>query len=107
MEIELTQQNFDDEVLSAKLPVLVDFWAPWCMPCQIVGPAVADIAKEYSGKLKVGKLNVDDHPDVASTYQVSGIPNLKIFVNGQIVHELVGALPKDEIRKQLDKFLKK
>ena len=105
MEITLNRDNFQTEVLSSAQPVLVDFWAEWCGPCKIIAPALSEIAKEYEGKLKVGKLNVDEFNDVAQTYQVRGIPNLKIFKNGQIVGEIVGAVPKAEIVKRLQKLL--
>jgi len=103
MQVTLTRDNFQTEVLSSPIPVLVDFWAEWCAPCKIIAPAVAEIAETYAGKLKVGKLNVDDFGDVAQTYQVRGIPNLKIFKNGKIVEEIVGAVPKAELVKRVEK----
>ena len=105
MEIKLDRDNFQTEVLSSPVPVLVDFWAEWCGPCKIIAPAVSEIAAAYEGRLKVGKLNVDDFGDVAQNYQVRGIPNLKIFKNGQIVEEIVGAVPKAEIVKKVEKYI--
>lgn len=106
METTLTKGNFKSEVLESPIPVLVDFWAEWCVPCKIIAPALAEIAETYQGRLKVAKLNVDDYGDVAMQYQVRGIPNLKIFKNGQIADEIVGAQPKDEIVKHIEKVLK-
>lgn len=105
MEVILNQENFETEVLKSEIPVLVDFWADWCMPCHAIAPAVTELAKTYDGRLKVGKLNVDEHPELAAAYQVRSIPNLKIFKNAKIVGELVGALPKSEIRKRVEKYL--
>lgn len=94
MEIEIKDDTFKKEVLEAELPVLVDFWAPWCGPCQMVAPVIAEIAKDYEGKLKVCKLNVDDAPDTASEYGVMSIPTLAVFKKGELVDKLVGAVPK-------------
>jgi len=105
METTLNKDNFDAEVLQSKLPILVDFWAEWCGPCHAIAPALAEIAKEYEGKLRVGKLNVDSEPDLATRYHVLSIPNLKVFQGGQVVDELVGAMPKAEIVKRLQKYL--
>lgn len=105
METLLNSENFEAEVLKSQLPVLVDFWAEWCMPCHAIAAAVTEIAKEYEGKLKVGKLNVDENPQIANVYYVSSIPNLKIFKNGKIVDEMVGAMPKSEMVRHLEKHL--
>jgi len=105
MEITLNQENFETEVLKSGLPILVDFWAQWCGPCLAIAPALTEISEEYRGKASVGKLNVDQFPDIAMRYQVRGIPNLKIFKNGQIVDEIVGSVPKTEIVKKLDKHI--
>lgn len=105
MEITLTKDNFKNEVLESAVPVLVDFWAEWCMPCKLIAPALSEIAAEYEGKLKIGKLNVDEYGDIAMQYQVRGIPNLKIFKGGRIVEEIVGAVPKAEILKRLQKHI--
>lgn len=101
MEIKVNDQNFEEEVLQSELPVFVDFWAPWCGPCRIVGPVVEEIAKEYEGKLKVCKVNVDDANHTAVKYQVMSIPTLAVFKNGEVVAKTVGALPKPEIEKIL------
>lgn len=101
MEVELTDQNFEQEVLKADLPVLVDFWAPWCGPCQIMGPIVEELAKAVEGKAKVGKLNVDEHPVTAQTYGIMSIPSLKIFKGGKVVKEFVGVQNADVLKETL------
>ncbi len=105
MEIVLTKENFDSEVLKSDLPVLVDFWAPWCGPCHVIAPALTEIAKRYERRLKVGKLNVDENPELAAQFQIRSIPNLKVFRHGKIVDEIIGALPKSEILKHVEKQL--
>lgn len=105
MEVIVNKENFAAEVLKSPLPVLVDFWAEWCGPCHAIAPALTELAAEKSGKLVVAKLNVDENPGVAETYQVRSIPNLKIFKGGQVVDEIIGAVPKSEINKVLDKHL--
>jgi thioredoxin 1 len=105
MEVKLDSDNFKAEVVESPIPVLVDFWAEWCMPCHAIAPAVAEIAEKYKGRLKVGKLNVDDHPQIASDYHVVSIPNLKIFKSGKIVDELIGTMPKTELVKHVEKHL--
>ena len=104
-DIIFTDANFQDQVLKAKMPVLVDFWAPWCGPCKIVGPIVEELAKEYEGKVLVGKVNVDDNQDTAGTYSIMSIPTLAFFKNGQIVKTLIGAQPKEVLKKALDEVL--
>ncbi|MEI7510832.1 MAG: thioredoxin [Candidatus Peregrinibacteria bacterium] len=101
----LTDENFDAEVLQSDLPVLVDFWAPWCGPCQMMGPIIEQLATEYEGKVKVGKIDVQDYTEQAQTYGVMGIPAFKIFKNGEVVEEIVGAVPADKIRTALDKHI--
>jgi len=105
MEVTLTDDNFDSEVLSSDKPVLVDFWAEWCGPCKMVSPAVSQIADELSDKLKVGKLNVDENPQSTSKYQVFSIPSLKIFKGGKIIGEIVGAVPKAAIEQKVKGLL--
>lgn len=105
MEVVLNQDNFPAEVLNSPIPVLVDFWAEWCGPCKMIAPTLSEISVEYQGRVKIGKLNVDEFPMLASQYQVRGIPNMKIFKNGQIAEEIVGAVPKQEIVKHLEKLL--
>ena len=97
MTTNINDDNFKREVLDADLPVLVDFWAEWCSPCRMVGPIVEAIAKEYRGKLKVCKLNVDQGLETASSYGIMSIPTLAIFKKGKVVDKIVGALPKAEL----------
>ena len=96
-EITLTKGNFEQEVINSKLPVLVDFWAPWCGPCRMVAPVVAEIAEELAGTVKVGKVNVDDEPELAMKYGISSIPSLLVFKGGDVVNRAVGARPKAAI----------
>jgi thioredoxin 1 len=103
--VEFTDANFDTEVLKSELPVLVDFWAPWCGPCRMIGPSVEALSNEYAGKFKIGKLNSDDNPDVSAKFGIRSIPTLLIFKNGEVVNQLVGALPKDKIAEQLNRAL--
>lgn len=101
MEIELYKETFEQEVLQSDIPVLVDFWATWCGPCKMIAPIVKDIADEYDGKILVGKVNVDEEPDLTMQYNVSSIPTLMVFKNGQLVNKAVGYREKDEILKML------
>jgi thioredoxin 1 len=103
--IELTNENFDSEVVSYQGTVLVDFWAPWCGPCRMVGPVVEQIATEYVGRAKVAKLNTDEASDIASRYGIRSIPTLLFFKNGEMVQQLVGAYPKGKITEKLDAAL--
>lgn len=101
MEIELYKETFEQEVLQSDIPVLVDFWATWCGPCKMIAPIVKEIADEYDGKILVGKVNVDEEPDLTLQYNVSSIPTLMVFKNGQLVNKAVGYREKDEILKML------
>ena len=99
---EFTDSNFNAEVIKSDVPVLVDFWAVWCMPCKMVAPVVAEIANDYNGKLKVGQLDVDGNPGVAQKYGIRSIPSLLIFKNGEVSQMLVGAVPKPQIIAKVD-----
>lgn len=103
--IEVTDNNFKSEVVDSTTPVLVDFWAPWCAPCRIVAPIVEEIASQYSGFVKVAKLNTDENPATASEYRIMGIPTLGIFVNGKMVDQVVGAAPKSHIVEKLKYYM--
>jgi thioredoxin 1 len=98
--LELTDANFQQEVLNSDKPVLVDFWAVWCGPCRMIAPVVEEIAKEYEGQLKVGKLDVDHNPEVSMKYGIRSIPTLMVFKGGKVVEQIIGAMPK---RTLLDK----
>ncbi|HID93436.1 MAG TPA: thioredoxin [bacterium (Candidatus Stahlbacteria)] len=105
--VQISTESFTQEVLNSQLPVLVDCWAPWCMPCLIVGPTVEELANEYEGKVKFCKVNVDDNPDIAGRYGIMGIPTLLIFKDGELVDQIVGAAPKEQISAKLDNILQK
>lgn len=102
MEIELTNENFDAEVLQSELPVLVDFWATWCGPCKMLAPTVAEIAEEYAGRVKVGKVNVDNAPEIAASYGITSIPALLLFRKGEVAKTSVGFVPKADVVAMLD-----
>ena len=101
----VTDSSFAEEVLQSDIPVLVDFWAPWCGPCRMVSPVVDEIAQQYDGKVKVVKLNTDDNPNVASQYGIRSIPTLMIFKGGDRVDMVVGAVPKTTLANTLEKYL--
>ncbi len=101
--LHVTDANFEEEILKSSTPALVDFWAAWCGPCRTVGPVVEELAGEYTGKVKIAKLNVDDNKQTPSKYGVRGIPTLMLFRNGQVVDQIVGAVPKSKIKELLDK----
>ncbi|HIT34459.1 MAG TPA: thioredoxin [Candidatus Faecousia intestinigallinarum] len=101
MEIQLTQQNFAEEVLHSDKPVLVDFWATWCGPCRMLAPIIAEIAEEYAGEIKVGKVNVDEEMGLAGQYQISSIPTVMLFKDGKAVQTSVGYRPKAELEAML------
>ena len=100
-EIKLTDQNFEQEVLRADLPVLVDFWASWCGPCRMLSPVIAEIAEEYAGKVKVGKVNVDEQPNLANRYGIASIPTVMLFKNGEVVSTSLGYRPKNDLETML------
>lgn len=99
------QNSFQKEVLNSKEPVLVDFWAPWCGPCKMVAPVIEEIATEYKGKIQVGKVNVDENPEIASEYGIMSIPSIFLFINGAPVFKLVGFRTKKEIAAEIDKHI--
>ena len=99
--LPVADDSFDREVLASPTPVLIDFWAPWCAPCRAIAPVVEEIAREYAGKLKVVKMNVDDNPQTPSRYGVRGIPNLILFQGGQVKEQIVGAVPKSQLLKAI------
>jgi thioredoxin 1 len=102
----VTDEKFDEEVLKSDLPVLVDFWAPWCRPCLAIAPAVEDLAKEYSGRIKVGKMNVDENPQTPSTFGIRGIPTLILFKGGKAVNQVVGAVPKTRLKIVIEESIR-
>jgi thioredoxin 1 len=103
--VQFTDANFEQEVLKSEKPVLVDFWAPWCGPCRAVGPVVEDLAEAYKGRVKVGKINIDDNPKTATTYGVMSIPTLILFNKGDMMDKLVGLSPKDRLEGLIKKAL--
>lgn len=102
---EFTDDNWQKEVLSANEPVLVDFWAPWCVPCRAIAPHVEALAEQYAGQVKVGKINIDDHQQSPRQYGVRGIPTLLLFKDGKVVGQIVGAVGKDKLEQMLKKAL--
>jgi len=103
--VQLTESSFEQKVLRSPQPVLVDFWAEWCMPCRFLAPVVESVAKEYASKVTVGKLNVDEHPAIAAQYGITGIPTLLLFKNGKVVESVVGVVPKEQIVKLINKHV--
>jgi thioredoxin len=100
-----TTSTWESEILKSKGLVMVDFWAIWCGPCRIIAPTVEELAKEYSGKVKVAKLNTDENPDIASRYKIMGIPTVMFFKDGQKVDQIVGAVPKPQLKAKIDALL--
>lgn len=104
-ELDINEQNFEQEVVSSDVPVLLDFWAPWCGPCKMLMPVVEELAKEYDGKIKVGKVNTDENMSLSSKFQITSIPCLIIFKNGKPINKMVGFRPKNDIKKEIDNVL--
>ncbi|HMQ80569.1 MAG TPA: thioredoxin [Ignavibacteria bacterium] len=100
--IEFTDANFDAEVIKSNVPVLVDFWAVWCGPCKMIAPFVAELAGEYEGKAKIGKVDVDNNPNISMTYGIRSIPTILIFRDGKVVDQIIGAVPKQALAQKLD-----
>jgi thioredoxin 1 len=103
--LKFDHTNFTSEVIQSDIPVLVDFWAPWCGPCKMVAPIIEELAEEYDGKMKIGKLNTDENMELSSQYGIRGIPTLGIFKNGEMVDTVVGAVPKNMIEDKLKYYL--
>lgn len=100
--LELNDRNFTDEVLKSNLPVCVDFWAPWCSPCKMIAPLIEELAQVYNGKIKFGKVNVDENPRTPSQYGIMAIPTLIFFKDGQITDQISGVLSKPELKKKIE-----
>ena len=103
--LTFTDANFDADVLQSPIPVLVDFWATWCAPCKAIAPTIDALAEEYAGKIKVGKVNVDDNPATPGKYGVRGIPTILVIKGGQVVDQVVGAVPKSQLEALITKAL--
>ena len=101
--VTLTQENFSEQVLQSQSPVLVDFWAEWCGPCKMIAPLLDELADEYAGKVKIGKVNVDDHQELAAKYNVTAIPTLLLVKDGQVVEQTRGAKSKRDLKASLDR----
>lgn len=103
--VELADSAFDKEVMESEVPVLVDFWAPWCGPCRALSPVIDEISNDFEGSVKVGKVNVDENPQTTMKFSIRSIPTLIVFKNGEVAEQIVGAVPKSEIEKVLNKAL--
>lgn len=104
-DLVFTDSNFESDVLKSDTPVMVDFWAPWCAPCRIVSPIIEELGIEYAGKVKVGKLNVDDNPQTAAKYGIMSIPSIFLFKNGQPVKTMIGAQSKENFKRGIEEVL--
>lgn len=104
-EVTITESNFDQEVVNSDVPVLIDFWAEWCMPCKMIAPALDELAGTYEGKVKIGKVNVDEETDLASRYNIVSIPTLLVFNGGEVVKQHVGAAPKPALEGLFKEFV--
>jgi len=104
-EITLSESNWEEEVIKSDIPVMIDFWAAWCAPCLMVSPAIEEISNEYGEKIKVGKLNVDENPSIAGRYRIMGIPTVLFFKNGNLVDQVVGAVPKRVFEDKVKEIL--
>ena len=100
-----TDGNFEPEILKSEIPAVVDFWAPWCGPCQVIAPVIEELAKEYTGKVKVAKMNVDENPATPSRYGIRGIPTVILFKEGQVLDQIVGAVSKSRVEEMIKKAL--
>jgi len=103
--VEITDATFKDEVLESAVPVVVDFWAPWCGPCRMLGPMIEELAEEFKGKVKVAKVNTDENPEAAAALNIAAIPTVLFFKDGKLVDRSVGVNPKDELRRKIDRLL--
>ena len=105
--VKITSQNFEEEVLNSKIPILVDFWAPWCQPCLMMAPALDELSEELEGKLKIGKLDteVQENQALAIRYQIQSIPNMKLFKDGKIIKEFIGLRPKEHLKAELSEVI--
>ena len=104
--ISLSEQSWKDEVINSEFPVVVDFWAEWCAPCHMITPILEEISREYEGKIKVGKLNVDENSAIAGQYRIMGIPTLLFFCSGKLVDKVVGVVPQKTLQDKIEKILK-